>query len=394
MDLRWKSVSGRRAIIAKVVNIIVVPQEHDTANHLGLWEQVAAQTADPTVVVNIGADLLVSIVKRRFYRLREAIQKPARKVGSYCLLRPLFAIRPEVAGDLVNRLNMALLIRQIKKLVPDIKSRRVRVLVYSGLWADLFRRAIPHAAIGYYVLDEVTRTASTGLLHPRRTTLDRTGCMTSDAVFLMSPALVGPRIEFEDKLKVIGNGAEYPNVAVQDSELGKGNRQRRHVGLVGNIRDWIDTSLLRELVAARPDLEFGLLGNVEANMTEFVSTLVSDHSNVTYYGKVPKHEVASWYRQFDVVIVPYLRNTFMSAARPIKIVEAVFAGVPVVSIPVSGYSETSFIRFAESCEEFSAAINQVPSINYDDPSYEYFLEQNSWRRVARDIIERLDTGGR
>lgn len=368
----------------------MVPQEHDAANHLGLWEEIAAQTSGPTVVVNIGADFLVTIAKRRFYRIHEAIREEPRRVGSYHLLRPIFPVRPEVASDWINRLNIALLIRQVKNLVPDLETRSVRILVYSGLWVELFRKAMPHAAIGYYVLDEVSRTASTGMPHPRRAALDHSGCALSDSVFLMSPALVQPRIEFESKLEVIGNGADVPTILDARSPVARKEVLPRRVGLVGNIRDWIDTDLMQELVSTRPDLEFGLLGNVEANMTGFVNNLVTNHKNVTYHGKVPKQEVASWYRKFDVIIVPYRRNRFMSAARPIKIVEAVFAGVPVVSIPVSGYDELAFIRFAESCEEFSAAIDEVVPIDTLDPSYEEFLEENSWKRVARDIIDRLD----
>lgn len=374
----------------EIVNIIMVPQEHDVANHLGLWEQLAARSAGPTVVVNIGADVVVSIAKLRIYRMREALGSGRfRQVGSYCLLRPLFVVRPEVAGRWINRLNMVILVRQLEKVLPDIRSRRIRVLVYSGLWAALIRQAFPNSAIGYYVLDEVTRTASTDAVHPKRVALDRTGCDIADAVFLMSSALRSPRIEFSDKLQVIGNGAEAPNHGGR-SPHPIIKRPLRRIGLIGNFRDWIDRDLLRELVGNRPDLEFGLLGNVETNMAAFVEELVRDHANVTYHGKVAKHDVAAWYREFDVVIVPYRRNTFVSATRPIKIVEAVFAGVPVVSVPVAGYCETEFIRFAVSSEDFSNAIDRVSPINQSDPAYLEFVDQNSWQRVARDIIERMD----
>lgn len=80
--------------------------------------------------------------------------------------------------------------------------------------------------------------------------------------------------------------------------------------------------------------------------------ILTKYKNVKYYGEVSKGEVHNWYKKFDVILVPYKQNEFMKATRPIKIVESIFASTPVVSIPITGYEECSFIRFAKMLRSF------------------------------------------
>ncbi len=370
-----------------IINLIFAPQEHDSANHQGLWEEIGRQSTGETIVIDISADLVVSILKRRFYRIHEAFRSPARRLDTYTLLRPFSILRPELLGPKLNAFNMYLLRRRLKERVPELESSEVRVLVYSGNWARTVHHAFPQAQICYYVIDEVTRTAATNAIHDRWVRQDQWGCQLSHSIFLMSPALAEQRKAFASKLKVVGNGAAYPHEAI--APLVRSGPQPS-VGLIGNIRDWIDTALLESLIQLRPDIHFGIVGRVEDSMAHFIDSLISTYDNVRYYGSFPKVDIRNWYARFDVNIVPYQQNTFMFATRPIKIVESVFAGTPVVTIPVSGYVESDFVRFAMTPQEFSQEIDKCRPIDTQSHEYEEFLFENSWTRVARDILNGFD----
>lgn len=369
------------------VNLVFVAQEFESANHQDLWKILARESGLLTVVINIGADIPVTIWRRRLHRLREAAQGPIWIRDNLVLLRPFYLLRPEVAGKLVNQVNMRLLRRWLKQIVPTIENVDVRALYYDGKWSTLLPMAVPGVRLFYYLMDEVRRIASSDEVHAGRTHWDRCACQVSEHIFLMTRELLDARSEFGFKATVIGNGSlrqELTAPMVRDT---------RAVGIIGNIRNWIDCELLESLILIRQDLSFHLVGNVEDDMREFVDRLMRSYSNVSYHGKVQRREVTDWYRRCGAVIVPYRQNSFIQATRPIKIVEAVFAGTPVVSVPMSGYVESSMIRFARDAGEFSRQLDHVLNGGIDLNSEEYieFLASNSWDRVARDVLRVMDS---
>lgn len=368
-----------------VVNLIFAPQEHDQANHQGLWKEIGKQSTGTTIVINIGADMVVSVLRRRLYRISEALRSPVKQVESYRVVRPLYILRPEVAGRRFNHANMWILRILLNRLVPDLDTSSIRILIYLGEWAETVRRAFPDSKIYYYLLDEVARTASSDEFHAARARSDVAACELSENIFLMSTALLVNRKEFAHKCLVLGNGAFEPSECATEAPV-LNTKLEKSVGLIGNIRDWIDARLLEELVDSRQDLHFGLLGNIEANMLSFVQKLCNGYENVEYYGSVSKSDVGSWYSVFDVSIVPYQQNSFMFGTRPIKVVESIFAGTPVVSIPVSGYEESSFIRFARSAQQFSEQIDLASKIDRKSSEYLEFVENNSWKKIGSTII--------
>ena len=63
------------------------------------------------------------------------------------------------------------------------------------------------------------------------------------------------------------------------------------------------------------------------------------------------------------------------------------AGVPVVTVPVSGYEENDFIHFATNVDQFSAAIrmNSETPIDRTSDTYKKFVNENTWVSKARTI---------
>ena len=124
-----------------------------------------------------------------------------------------------------------------------------------------------------------------------------------------------------------------------------------------------------------------------------MQTLLNNYKNTFYYGIAKKEDIWDTYRMVDCVIVPYKANEFMAATRPIKIVEAVLAGTPVVTIPMDGYEETTFIRYATDADAFSQQIDFVTAnpIDENDENYQAFIEQNTWKNKALLINKAMNS---
>ena len=370
----------------KKVYVIVASQDYERANHRGLWEQIAKISDDPVIVVNIPADRIVSVLRRKKDRIIEAKQGPKQVAENLTVVRPLFFLRPEIAPKFSYKKIAKQFWGCIKQACPDLDEREICVLIYNAQWAQILAGTRKNIKIGYYLFDEVRYNGSDNSIDKKRYAFDEYACKSSDVVFTMTQKLTESRRVYQDNIVTIGNGANVPQIAEE-----KTKKIPNSVAFIGNFRDWIDEELLEGLIKKRQDKHFVFVGPVEENMQEFFTRLLNENTNTFYYGLAKKRDMGKIYRMFDCVLIPYKNNEFVAATRPIKIVESVLAGTPVVTIPMNGYEETSFIRFAKDVEGFSLQIDELEKKSLDVNSQEYqrFLAENTWEAKAKIILEKL-----
>jgi teichuronic acid biosynthesis glycosyltransferase TuaH len=101
----------------------------------------------------------------------------------------------------------------------------------------------------------------------------------------------------------------------------------RVAGLIGQLSDRIDIGLLESVA----DTGIGLLlvGPKEPGWDRADSLLKRD--NVHYVGPVPFEELPQWFARLDVGLTPYADTPFNRASFPLKTLEYLAAGLPVVS---------------------------------------------------------------
>lgn len=367
--------------------IIVASQDYERANHRGLWERLAKVSKEPVIVVNIPADRVISVLRGKKDRIADAKKGPKQIVENLIVVRPLFFLRPEIAPKCFYKKLAKKFWNCIKKACPDLDDREVRVLIYNAQWAQILTNTCKNMKLGYYLFDEVRYNGNDNSIDKKRYAFDEYACKNSDVIFTMTQKLTNSRKEYQDNIITIGNGAEIPALAGKPPE-----KIQNSVAFIGNFRDWIDEELLEGLIKKRKDKWFVFVGPVEENMRKFFVRLLNENTNTFYYGLAQKADMGTIYKMFDCVLIPYKNNEFIAATRPIKIVESVLAGTPVVTIPMDGYKETSFIRFATDIESFSTQIDAVSkeAICSDDMDYKQFLLENTWEAKAKIILERFN----
>lgn len=372
----------------KTLNIIIVNQEYEYANHKFLWHELSKKLYGKTFIFNIPADHLITrFVLKKYSRIKDSKVNKIKIDNNLFLVRPIFFIRPEILPRIFNK-SLAKTFFEIveEKNEESLKDYKINIITYSGKWIDVLNSDNKfNKSFSYYIMDEVHLTAHTNSVNLKSAFYDDLGCKISDQIFTMSSSISEKRIEFSNKMLVIGNGSNYkPSIQV------KQKNKKKSVGFIGNFRNWIDVELLKNILKSNPHLEFGIAGPVESNMQEVLDKMLIENSNLKYWGIISKEEVSIVYGNFDVVIVPYIQNDFMFSTRPIKIVESIFSGTPVVTIPMSGYKESSFIKFARNLEEFNHYIDYLINNPIDKKEKDYleFIQNNSWESKA-EIISRF-----
>lgn len=366
--------------------IIFSAQEYKDANHKELWRCIAEQNLDNNVyVINIPADLVVSVLKKKIYRIKESRLGIQRIEENMYVCRPLFFLRPEVVPTFFDKLLAKRLWKYLKKSGVVKAGKSYNLICYDAKWVRIIKSYIPQdfdIKIAYYLFDEVRYNATSGQINKNRYLADEYACKSSDIIFTMSDVLKQSRLEYNSNIITLGNGAMEITGDYYE-------REEKSIGFVGNIRDWIDKDLLKKIIEKMPNWKFYFVGNIEENMKSFVSEILSLYDNVFYEGRMEREEARKVYQRFTCVIIPYKQDAFTAATRPIKIVESVMAGTPVVTIPVNGYQENEFIRFATTEFEFKNVILEYEKSGIDRNSeiYRKFMIDNSWKKKANIVYE-------
>lgn len=364
-----------------ILYVIMASQDFEKANHRGLWEALSRLPDTDVVVANIPADVIVSRLKNHRDRIDDA-KRAAEVVNKHLwVFRPMFPLRAEISPKFLHNDISRRFWKSVDHVCCGInRYKEVRLIIYNAFWAKILANSIPNLKIGYYLFDEVRNNASDNSVNLKRYREDLSACQLSYKIFAMSQKIADARPEFSSKMTVLGNGA-----SVYDGE--RQAVRHKSVAFIGNFRDWIDMELLTNLIQLRKDIDFYFVGPIEQNMHSSFNALLNQNTNVFYCGCVDKIMVHSMYTMFNMIIIPYKQNEFIEATRPIKIVESVLSGTPVITIPMCGYEESEYIRFAKDVETFSTEIDFLLNhpIDRQTEAYRKFADENAWEAKAKSI---------
>jgi len=114
--------------------------------------------------------------------------------------------------------------------------------------------------------------------------------------------------------------------------------------------------------------------------------------NVRHRGPVGYAEIPRHVAEFDVGILPFRLTPLTHAVRPLKALEYLAAGAPVVATPLEALRDWPGVLLAETPERFAAQLDAALRLRAalpDDPQVAAFLQAADWAQVARPLIERL-----
>ena len=115
--------------------------------------------------------------------------------------------------------------------------------------------------------------------------------------------------------------------------------------------------------------------------------------NIFLLGKVNYQDLPSYARHFDVGIIPFVINDLTINVNPLKLLEYLACGLPVVSTPlpeVSRYKD--FVETAETPEKFVAAIERAMASNAPEQAEKRILlaRDNSWDVRAEEFSHHIE----
>lgn len=147
-----------------------------------------------------------------------------------------------------------------------------------------------------------------------------------DATVSTAQALVSSKRPRSGVSHYLPQGVNYAHFSAQQpvpAELA--GLPRPIIGFAGGIAKPVDQSLLRALADAFPTASLVLVGPISVDVG------LLQRPNIHLLGARPYSTLPAFVQSFDVGLIPYLINEHTIAVDPLKLLEYLAAGVPVVS---------------------------------------------------------------
>jgi glycosyltransferase involved in cell wall biosynthesis len=195
------------------------------------------------------------------------------------------------------------------------------------------------------------------------------------------------------KSHVVGNGVDCKPFAIDappktPKELE--NIPRPRIGYVGAVNQKVDFELIQELSRRQPGWNFVLVGGVD-NLLEGDRELLAEFRNspnIHVIGDVAHHRIPEILFGLDVGLVCYRRFDWTLAGYPLKMLEYLACGLPVVASNLPAVREfANVLAIAESASEWEAAIRAaLDGRGPGDPaSRREIAKANSWDDRAAQV---------
>ena len=155
---------------------------------------------------------------------------------------------------------------------------------------------------------------------------------------------------------------------------------------VGDIREWVDLSLVKFCARARPDVSFVLVGPVSSGMARKYSI-----KNVHFLGAQPPERIPGFLGHASVGLIPFSRGQHQSLiahVNPLKLYEYLAAGLPVVSTRWPEIENLqSPARLCDSREAFLQAVNESLEGPHDAERFRNFARASDWRYRTTALMD-------
>lgn len=126
---------------------------------------------------------------------------------------------------------------------------------------------------------------------------------------------------------------------------------RPRIGFAGNLAPVCDINLLRSIALSHPDWSLVFVGPVNVDASAL------DLPNVHILGNRSYADLPAYVQGFDVGLIPYMLNAWTRSVDPLKTLEYLAAGTPVVALPLPELQKyAQSIRIAEGADKFASDI--------------------------------------
>ena len=349
-------------------------------------ERLAAEGYDVTYVAGVGTrnpslSSLPKLVNRALSKVR--LGNGARESFGSIRTAAVVVLPPRHLQTLA-RLNERWLHHQISKAVPQWNDGVAWIRWPTQELVRVVERARPRLLVYESVDSNHISPGITGRWVQTFEQAERRLVELADLVVVPSGALAARYQAWGSQPYVLPHGVDLGEWRAERRPT-----QRPTLGFVGTLDYKLDTTLIRDIARMRPSWTVRLIGPVQEG---FPGAPLSDARNVKLEPPVPPGQVAALNATFDVGILPYKATEHYRFSAPLKGLELLAAGTPVVARPNAELAKLGdLIQFASTADDFVKVSEDVLSGESEEVATRRRAagEARTWDRRLDEMVELL-----
>jgi teichuronic acid biosynthesis glycosyltransferase TuaH len=249
----------------------------------------------------------------------------------------------------------------------------------------------------YYAADDFSAGAELlGMPRRRVEQAERRAATRADLVIAVSPLLAEKWEAYAKRVAVVRNGVSpFPSETADSSNLGTEILLSHPIaGVVGTLSERLDMNLLKA-IAETEGLSLLLVGPATYRQERISFEALVALPNVQWTGPLDFDDLPSYYDEIDVGLLPYTMSRFNLASDPLKLLEYLAAGKPVVAteLPAIAELDPPDVDVANQPSDFVAAVVRFVATSADPTQRARrrdFAAEHSWGRRAEQVLELLE----
>lgn len=241
-----------------------------------------------------------------------------------------------------------------KQLTPILKQAQLyRPLLWTSLptVADVCGLLGEYGVV-YYCGDDFE--ALTGVDHATVREHEKKLIAKADLVLAASMKLYKKFPQY--KTHYLSHGVDFKlfnNPASRSRDLPDNDRPT--AGFYGSLSHWLDYDLLNDIIANNPNWNFVFIGKNALGYSPFIK-----HDNLYLLGEKPHHQLPQYCQHWQVSLLPFVDNLQIRSCNPLKLLEYLATGTPVISTPFPAIIPyKSVVYLASNSTEFSASLKRI-----------------------------------
>ncbi len=329
--------------------------------------------------------LKVYDVKRIVEKIGKMLVQPTRQTPAVPVIEIHPLIFPFYDFKVIRIINAFILRTQIQRKMKKLNFSNVILLISTPLVADLVGK-FGEVSSYYLCFDDYSRFNGVYRSIPsmEKKVLDQVnGC------FSISDDLLQSRLCKSGENHYLPQGVDdehFSSIAIEIPRQIE-NIKKPIIGYFGLISNWVDVDLVRECAKTYPSISFVLIGKANIDLSTYL-----DVHNMFLLGEVPYEQLPAYAQRFDGGIVPFIVNELTKAANPIKILEYLAVGLPVVSTNLPEARKFGdCVLVAGDNKEFVLLIKVALEKNSSNEKRERQVKarQYSWTAVCESLSQRI-----
>lgn len=295
----------------------------------------------------------------------------------------------EYKSGVVRAINRMLIAAEARKAVAELERRLANgaapaahrlLFATNSPFCDSLVPALAPGAVIYDIIDDFVAFGWAPPDGPRRerVLLDR-----ADLIFTGTNTLLEKKTAGHSNARFIACGVDFERFAAGASQPEPPELKdlpRPILGYMGTISDRLDRRLFEGLARRFPRASVVIIGPVHGSFGPVVEA-----PNLHYLGLRPSAALPAYAARFDVALMPFAQTEAARAINPVKTLEYLASGCPVVSTPIPDVQRyfNDVVETAEAVDPFLDVVARLLEEAETDPAARA-------ARVARGVARARD----